>query len=94
MSGRVPEDQHPTGLGGRNTLNRWPEDPSWQFVAVGRGHDQRFWAAFLGALAEVDPGMAVNIEHEDAELGQIEGLRLAAENLKAAAAAVTAARSA
>jgi sugar phosphate isomerase/epimerase len=91
---RVPDDQHPTGLGGRNTLNRWPEDPSWQFVAVGRGHDQRFWAAFLGALAEVDPGMAVNIEHEDAELGQIEGLRLAAENLKAAAAAVTAARSA
>ena len=29
---------------------------------------------------------AVNIEHEDTELDQIEGLRLAAENLKAAAA--------
>ncbi len=30
--------------------------------------------------------MAVNIEHEDQELDQIEGLRLAAGNLKAAAA--------
>jgi hypothetical protein len=30
--------------------------------------------------------MAVNIEHEDCELGQLEGLRLAAENLAAAAA--------
>jgi len=31
--------------------------------------------------------MAVNIEHEDAELGQLEGLRQAAGNLIAAAAA-------
>jgi hypothetical protein len=30
--------------------------------------------------------MAVNIEHEDQELDQIEGLRLAAQNLKSAAA--------
>ena len=32
-----------------------------------------------------DPGMAVNIEHEDTELGTLEGLRLAAANLIAAA---------
>ena len=55
-------------------------------VAVGRGHDQDFWAGFRTALAAVDPEMAVNIEHEDQELDRIEGLRLAAENLKAAAA--------
>jgi len=84
---RVPAEQNPLGLGGRNTLNRWPENPSWEFVAVGRGHDRAFWAAFLQALAAVDPDMAVNIEHEDQELDQVEGLRLAAENLKAAAAA-------
>ncbi len=84
---RVPAEQNPVGLGGKNTLTRWPEDSSWDFVAVGRGHDQDFWARFLGALAAVDPDMAVNIEHEDTELDQIEGLRLAAENLKAAAAA-------
>jgi sugar phosphate isomerase/epimerase len=84
---RVPADESPVGLGGQNTLNRWPADASWQFVAVGRGHDQDFWARFLRALQEVDPGMAVNIEHEDTELDQVEGLRLAAENLTAAAAA-------
>jgi sugar phosphate isomerase/epimerase len=83
---RVPADESPVG---RNTLNRWPADAPWQFVAVGRGHDQDFWARFLRALQEVDPGMAVNIEHEDTELDQVEGLRLAAENLTAAAAGVT-----
>jgi len=84
---RVPAEENPLGLGGKNTLTRWPADASWQFVAVGRGHDQDFWARFLRALSAVDPGIAVNIEHEDAELDQIEGLRLAAENLQAAAAA-------
>jgi sugar phosphate isomerase/epimerase len=83
---RTPADRNPIGLGGRNTLNQWPPQPSWEFVAVGRGHDTEFWAAFLRALAAVDPEMAVNIEHEDQEFDQIEGLRLAAENLKAAAA--------
>ncbi len=79
--------QNPVNIGGRNTLNRWPAHASWQFVAVGRGHDQDFWVRFLQALYAVDPGMAVNIEHEDAELGQLEGLREAAGNLTAAAAA-------
>jgi sugar phosphate isomerase/epimerase len=84
---RVPPEENPVGLGGRNTLNRWPADASWEFVAVGRGHGQDFWAGFLRALAAVDPGMAVNIEHEDTELDQVEGLQLAAQNLTAAAAA-------
>ena len=84
---RVPPERNPVGLGGRNTLNDWPQQPSWEFVAVGRGHDIDFWARFLRALSTVDPDIAVNIEHEDQELDQIEGLRLAAENLKTAAAA-------
>jgi hypothetical protein len=33
----------------------------------------------------VNPRLPVNIEHEDASLGQIEGLTYAAENLIAAA---------
>jgi sugar phosphate isomerase/epimerase len=82
---RVPPGENPLGLGGRNTLTRWPADASWEFVAVGRGHDQGFWARFLRALSAIDPDIAVNIEHEDTELGQVEGLRLAAENLRAAA---------
>ena len=54
-------------------------------MAVGRGHDVDFWARFLQALAEIDPDMAVNIEHEDQELDQMEGLRSAAETLRTAA---------
>jgi len=68
-------------LGGRYTLSAWPENSSWDFVAVGRGHDTAFWTRFLAALHAVDPDMAVNIEHEDAELGQIEGLEFAARTL-------------
>ena len=82
---RTPADRNPLGLGGNNTLNQWPTQPSWQFVAVGRGHGDDFWVPFLQALHEVDPDMAVNIEHEDTELDQIEGLRFAAESLTAAA---------
>ncbi len=83
---RTPADAGPLNLGGRNTLNQWPEQPSWEFVAVGRGHGvEDFWVPFLRALHAVDPGMAVNIEHEDQEFGQVEGLRMAAENLLGAA---------
>ncbi|MER7787153.1 sugar phosphate isomerase/epimerase [Streptomyces sp. NPDC097640] len=80
------EEPGAVSLGGRYTLSRWPKNASWDFVAVGRGHDTAFWTDFLRALRDVDPDMAVNIEHEDQELDQIEGLRLAADNLRAAAA--------
>ena len=61
---------------------------SWDFVAVGRGHDVGWWTEFLQALGKVDPEMAVNIEHEDQELDQMEGLRSAAQTLLQAAAQV------
>jgi len=81
---RTPADHNPLNLGGNNTLNQWPSRPSWQFVAVGRGHGDEFWVPFLRALKAVDADMAVNIEHEDTELDQIEGLRFAAQQLIAA----------
>ena len=88
---RVPADApDAVSLGGRYTLSGWPEDSSWDFVAVGRGHDVAFWTRFLRALARVDPDMAVNIEHEDRELDQIEGLRLATNTLLEAAGALDA----
>ena len=64
----------------------WPQDPAWRFVAVGIGHDIQYWTGFLGALAEIDPDMAVNIEHQDASYTRLDGLALAAGNLRAAAA--------
>jgi sugar phosphate isomerase/epimerase len=42
---------------------------------------------FLTALHKVDPDIAVNIEHEDQSMGQVEGLAFAAEDLKKAAVA-------
>jgi sugar phosphate isomerase/epimerase len=84
--GRTTPGPDAVGLGGRNTLNRWPARPAWEFVAVGRGHGvEEFWVPFLRALHAVGPDMAVNIEHEDQEFGQVEGLRIAAENLLGAA---------
>jgi sugar phosphate isomerase/epimerase len=83
---RVPvdaPDKVPTGYG--FWVNAWPSDPGWKFVAVGVGHDVAYWTEFLTALAEVDPDMAVNIEHEDADYSRLDGLALAAENLRAAA---------
>jgi sugar phosphate isomerase/epimerase len=77
----APDDPAYLPLGGRYSLSRWPEQSSWDFVAVGRGHDTAYWTEFLRALKEVDPDMAVNIEHEDQELDQMEGLRTAARTL-------------
>jgi sugar phosphate isomerase/epimerase len=68
-------------LGGGTTLSGWPTNSSWDFVAVGRGHDTAYWTEFLRALQKVDPDMPVNIEHEDQELDQMEGLRFAANTL-------------
>jgi sugar phosphate isomerase/epimerase len=84
---RVPADAEgkvPTGYG--FWCNAWPQDPAWRFVAVGVGHDVPYWTEFLRALAEVNPDMAVNIEHEDASYSRLDGLALAAGNLRAAAA--------
>ncbi|HEY0508136.1 MAG TPA: sugar phosphate isomerase/epimerase [Blastococcus sp.] len=83
---RVPADAFdkvPTGYG--FWCSAWPQNPGWRFVAVGVGHDVDYWTQFLRALAEVDPDMAVNIEHEDASFSRLDGLALAAENLRTAA---------
>lgn len=84
--GRVAtDDPDALSLGGDYTLSQWPSDASWDFVAVGRGHDVAWWREFLVAISEVDPDMPVNIEHEDQELDQMAGLRSAAETLIEAA---------
>ncbi|WP_327313211.1 hypothetical protein [Streptomyces sp. NBC_01235] len=66
---RVPADadgKAPTGYG--FWCNAWPENPAWKFVAVGLGNDVPFWTEFLRALAEIDPDMAVHVEHRGRRL--------------------------
>lgn len=87
---RLSPDEDRTNLGGDEWVNEWPKDAAWDFVALGKGHDTAFWSEFLRALYDVDPEMWVNIEHEDVELGRIEGLQVAANVLKTADAALTA----
>ncbi|WP_434176624.1 sugar phosphate isomerase/epimerase family protein [Brachybacterium conglomeratum] len=84
----VPEDpaqRTPTGIG--HYCSTWPEDPAWRFVALGEGHDVDYWTRFLTALAAVNPNLSVNIEHEDAAFGKVEGLERGARTLLAAAEA-------
>ncbi|TNM55841.1 sugar phosphate isomerase/epimerase family protein [Brevibacterium sediminis] len=74
-----------TNIRGGAAISAWPEGSAWDFVALGKGHDQDFWNRFVAALNRVDPDMAVHIEHEDESLGRIEGLQTAAEVLLTAA---------
>jgi sugar phosphate isomerase/epimerase len=85
---RLTPDEPRVNLGGDEWANEWPKNSAWDFVALGKGHDVTFWTGFLRALRDVDPGMLVNIEHEDVELGRIEGIQVAAEVLKQADAAL------
>ncbi|NQD40176.1 sugar phosphate isomerase/epimerase family protein [Glutamicibacter halophytocola] len=85
---RLREDEPRTNLGGDEWANEWPKNSAWDFVALGKGHDTAFWTEFLRALHEVDPQMLVNIEHEDTELGAVEGLEAAAQVLLDADAAL------
>ena len=81
---RLSPDEARTNLGGDEWANEWPKDSAWDFVALGKGHDEAYWAEFIKALTEVDPDMWLNIEHEDTSLGRIEGLEVAAAVLRAA----------
>ena len=81
---RLSPDEPRVNLGGCEWANEWPKDSSWDFVALGKGHDVAYWTEFIRALHDVDPDMCLNIEHEDTELGRIEGLRVAADVLKSA----------
>ena len=84
---RLRPDEDRVNLGGDEWANEWPKDSSWDFVALGKGHDTAYWTEFIKALYEVDPDMCLNIEHEDTELGRIEGLEVAAKVLTDAWAA-------
>lgn len=84
---RMAPEEPRTNLGGDEWANEWPQQSAWDFVALGKGHGVTYWTEFLAALHEVDPDMMVNIEHEDVELGRIEGIAAAAEVLKTADAA-------
>jgi sugar phosphate isomerase/epimerase len=79
--GPPPTAEPRTPTGTAHFCSTWPTDPAWRFVAIGLGHPVEWWTEFLTALWEIDPAMNINIEHEDAEYAQVEGLELASRTL-------------
>nr|WP_108870692.1 sugar phosphate isomerase/epimerase [Tessaracoccus timonensis] len=79
-------ERYPSGM--NHWCQVWPDDPAWRFVHVGAGHDQAWWTEFLRAVAEINPEMHVNIEHEDNHFDNVTGLERGAEMLIAANAAL------
>jgi sugar phosphate isomerase/epimerase len=57
---------------------------AWNYVAVGAGHDETFWARFVDALAAAGYSGPLSIENEDYTLSQQESVALAAQTLRAA----------
>lgn len=82
---RRNEGPNKTAFTGRYTANDYPENPSYEFVSIGRGHDVQFWSRWLKALHDVNPGISVQIEHEDPHMGRLEGLQFATDSLNEAA---------
>ncbi|MGW7824358.1 sugar phosphate isomerase/epimerase family protein [Streptomyces puniciscabiei] len=75
-------------LGDRYLPINFAQQPPWQFVAVGRAHDTSYWRRFLLALHANNPDIVVNIEHEDDEVGLLDGLEIAVGHLREAGAGI------
>jgi len=58
---------------------------SWNYTTLGYGSSADFWREFFLALRRTGYDGAINIEHEDYSMGREEGVRKAAELLRATA---------
>ena len=50
------------------------EHRAWNYVTLGRGHDETWWRGFCRALAAVGYDDVLSIEHEDMALPPVEGV--------------------
>jgi sugar phosphate isomerase/epimerase len=48
---------------------------AWNYVTLGRGHDETWWRRFCQALAAIGYGDVLSIEHEDLALPPIDGVK-------------------
>lgn len=81
---RIPDDENPYYLGGGFAVNHPPANPSWQFAAVGRGHDAHWWGDFVRALQAVGFDDCLSIENEDHELSPMDSIRYSIDTLRKA----------
>jgi sugar phosphate isomerase/epimerase len=64
------------------TPNDRPQDRSWNYVTLGHGHDEAFWAEFCRALRRVGYDDVLSIEHEDTSMTPEAGVRESVELLR------------
>jgi sugar phosphate isomerase/epimerase len=57
---------------------------SWNYVTLGLGHDEDWWRRFCSALRAAGYEDVLSIEHEDAAMPPLEGVRKSTELLKRA----------
>jgi sugar phosphate isomerase/epimerase len=55
---------------------------SWNYVTLGLGHDEDWWRRFCTALRRAGYDDVLSIEHEDASMPPIEGVRRSVELLR------------
>jgi sugar phosphate isomerase/epimerase len=50
------------------------ESRAWNYITLGRGHDEAWWRSFVSTLADVGYDGVLSIEHEDPAMSAIEGV--------------------
>ena len=50
------------------------ESRAWNYITLGRGHDEAWWRSFVSTLADVGYDGVLSIEHEDPAMSAVEGV--------------------
>jgi sugar phosphate isomerase/epimerase len=50
------------------------ETRAWNYITLGRGHDEAWWRSFVAALADAGYDGVLSIEHEDPAMSAVEGV--------------------
>jgi len=50
------------------------ESRAWNYITLGRGHDETWWRRFVTTLADVSYDGVLSIEHEDPAMSAVEGV--------------------
>jgi sugar phosphate isomerase/epimerase len=50
------------------------ESRAWNYITLGRGHDESWWRGFVSTLADVGYDGVLSIEHEDPAMSAVEGV--------------------
>jgi sugar phosphate isomerase/epimerase len=50
------------------------ETRAWNYITLGRGHDEAWWRSFVATLADVGYDGVLSIEHEDPAMSAVEGV--------------------